>query len=513
MRVRWVSSFVAGLLVTACAEPLPVVEICSEGDPRPAVRLPPSGRTRLVYSTTVDGRPQLYLLDFDRPGAAPERLDAIGTGPGPLRLDGNVSNPAGVWSPAGGRVAVALGDAIFEPARVGVIDVASPGTVRELGGDILAFPPFERAREAWSPHGDHLVESDPAGGVVRVLRADGGGAEVIASGIPGTLADATWSPDGRYVGFEAWDDDSTMFYVSPADAADPRPVASYNYRWGRAGSQVLGYVDDRHWEAIDIEAGRRTLLEASTGSVPVYSADGRWLLTPSPPAMRPACGGDPVLVAGAPPHAMDPRATADGDHIVFQAMNQAGGLDASTAWVLDRVGDRWEARHVYTPTMSPPRVDAPVVSATGSRVAWVLAVGATQQFLVTRDGVRDPKPVAAVGIVQQVSPNTHWFSPDLRRLAYLAGTVEQATLRVLDLEDPAAPVMLGELVAPGQPIVWASWSPNGNALAYVAGPGFSVPPPVTHELFAVEVTGGALGAPRALGSTVHPHNDVYDWEP
>ncbi len=503
------------ILGTACTAPNPLGGgVCPDEDPAPPPRPPPGGRARVAYVTTVNDLPQLWMLDLDQPAADPVRLDAIGSGPGPLAPQWGPSL-VGIWSPAGGEIAVRLGDTQFGPAALGVIDVAAPGIVRNVGAmaRVSFFPWFEAGEGVWSPEGDRLVAADRTADTVWVVRTDGGGETRVASDI-GDPGDVSFSPDGRFVGISA-SDGTGGFHVTPADAEAPREIARDSYWWGPAGSQVIGYLDEQHWEISDVGADVREVVPAAAGSPPVFSSDGAWLLSPGPPLpelRRRGCG-EPIALADAPRFVSEAKATADGNHIVFTGVLAGGGVDSSSAWVADRVGDTWQARQLYAPSTPMRRVDWPIVSQTGARVAWLLGGNSTDRFLVTHENVRDPAAVTAAGIVQPVVLGTYWFSPDLRRLAYLAGTAAAPTLRVLDIRDPSAPVLLGELAGPdGRPITWVTWSRTGNAFGYYVD---EVPleAPLVGDLYVVRVADGTLETPRLVGSTRNQMQVSFHWEP
>lgn len=465
----------------------------------------------MAFTIAVNDLPQLWMLDLDQPNPDPVRLDAVGDLNGPLAA---LWGPAlmGVWSPAGGQVAVRRGGVGPGAASsLGVIDVANPGTIRDLGLISAGlFPWFDQGERIWSPTGDRLVSVEYSDASLWVVNVDGSGGTRVMSG-QGMLGEPSWSADGTHVGTSAWDNAGVgRILATPADSEAPRELGTDFLRWGPAGSQAIVRDGENRWAALDLEADVRESIAAPAGTMPNFSGDGAWLLTPGAPAVtvrRRGCG-DPIALAGVGDFAYEGTATADGNHFAFG--DTVG--DGARLWVADRVGDTWETRLLYTPTTPMPRADWPIASVTGSRIAWVLGGNDTDRFLVTHDGVRDPVEVVAPDI-GRVLVGTYWFSPDLRRLAYLTNNPGAERVRVLDISDPNAPALLGELADPdGRPIKWVSWSRSGNALGYAVWEQ-PIMPPIVSDLFVTRIAAGALETPRFLGRTLNQAEVSFHWEP
>jgi hypothetical protein len=486
---------------------------CPTDVPEPSPRPASSGRNRLVYALVGNAPddPQLWMIDLDQATPTPLRID----GRGQLIRDWG-SSFQGVWSPSGDRVAVRLNSG---ESVLGVIDLANPGVIRDVGLPIAgALPTPEHHGDVWSPESDRLVAIHPVLQEVRVANLLTGGTTVVATDLG--VMDAAWfSPDGRYVGITLFPESgASEFHVTPADENAPRLVAKSTFWWGAAGSQVIGSNEEFHWQVTDVEADVRvenTITGEGNQRGPVFNSDGTWMLVPgdAPPRIRWRGCGECTQLDGAPAFARDARATADPRFIVFTGPSQFVEPDETSAWVAEHIDGRWRARHVFTPgAMAIPQVSEPVVSRTGSRAAWRFGAEGSAMFVVTRDELRDPATFRVDALRNGFPEPSHWFSGDLERFAYLMGSGSFPTLRVLDVTDPSAATLLGELTAPaGLTIGWVAWSAGGTALAFTARDRAVSTPGA--RIYVTRIVDGTLEAPRFLGTTLNNEWVAFQWAP
>jgi Tol biopolymer transport system component len=512
----------------------PPTDTCPDTAPEPSPRAPSSERNRLIYVVAVDDLPQLWMIDLDAETPAPVRLDAVGDAPGPLRptWDDGLN---GIWSPAGDLVAVTL-----DQFMLSVIDVNTPGTLRDLGGvGTLPLVPYGREVGIWSPQGDRLVVLDWNRGDLRVVQADGSG----TIDVPGpanrvnVVNPPTWSPDGRHFGVSVYRGEfggpAEVSVISVEDGAQIGATTVTNsetyLRWGAAGTQLINLVNEFtpdttefSWDVTDADAHIREALTVPRveraswvlppdGYAPVFSGDGAWMFVPgAPPRIQWRGCGEPVL-ADAPAWGLDARATADGRHLVFTGPDELEQPERSSAWTAELIDGQWHARRVYTPTgTSLSTVHWPRVARTRSRAAWTMGYGFPGEvFVVTGDDLRDPRTFRADGLDGDYA--LYAFAPELDRFAYTVGAT-RTTVRVLDVNDPSAASVLGEAtISSSTPIMWMAWSSDGSALAFAtadpAGGGRE------SAIYVTRIRNGVVEPARFLGTTLTGFQVPAQWEP
>lgn len=507
---------------------------CPDTAPAPSPRAPSSLRSRLIYVIAVDNLPQLWMIDLDAETPEPVRLDAVGSGPGPLAPTWD-NGRHGLWSPAGDLVAVVL-----DQFMLNVIDVNAPGTLRDLGMvGTLPLVQVGRDLDIWSPEGDRLVVFDWNRSEFRVAQADGSGTVEL----PGpedrvNVPDPpTWSPDGRHIGVSVYRGEfggpADFTVISLDDGAHIAATSVTNFglypRWGAAGTQLINFVgeltpDDTRfsWDITDVDAHIRKQLtvpiEEGTsyirrpdGYEPVFSGDGAWMFAPgAPPRIHWRGCGEQVLEE-APAWGFDAQTTADGRHFVFIGPDPSGQFERSSAWTAELVDGQWRARLVYTPTdVSFSSVHSPIVARTRSRAAWPVGdVYPRSAFVVTGDDLRDPRTFLADGL--EGDYEVYAFAPELDRFAYTVGAA-RTTVRVMDVNDPSAASLLGEVtISSKTPIMWTAWSADGNALAFAtadpAGGGRGA------AIYVTRIRNGVVEPARFLGTTLTGFAVPAQWEP
>jgi hypothetical protein len=474
------------------------------------------------------------MIDLDVETPAPVRLDAVGDAPGPLRPTWD-DGRNGIWSPAGDLVAVTL-----DQLMLSVIDVNTPGTLRDLGGvGTLPLIPYGREVGIWSPQGDRLVVLDWNRGDLRVVQADGSG----TIDIPGpanrvnVVNPPTWSPDGRHFGVSVYRGElggpADVSVISVEDGAQIGATTVTNsetyLRWGTAGTQLINLVNELtpdtaafSWDVTDADAHIREALTVAReergmyvrmpdGYAPVFSGDGAAMFVPGEPPRILWRGCGEQVLEDAPAWGYEAHATADGRHIVFTGPDPSQQGAPSSAWTAEQVGGQWRARHVYAPADAGfSAVSSAVVARTRSRAAWGLGdVYPRGVFVVTGDDLRDPRTFRADGL--EGDYQLHAFSPELDRFAYTVGA-GRTTVRVLDVNDPSAPSLLGEAtISSSTPIMWTAWSSDGSALAFAtadpAGGGREA------AIYVTRIRNGVVEPARFLGTTLTGFSVPAQWEP
>jgi hypothetical protein len=484
---------------------------CPTEDPTLPQRPAPSGARRVIYSTTADGRSRLWLRDLDATAPEPVRLDGIGDEPSILLVEPQPFYP-GVWAPDGAHIAVRTELAPGQRG-IGVIHVSSPGSIVNVSGPEVSSDTgffYLDGPNIWSPTGDRLMWNTLD--ALWVVNADGTGRRRLVDG-PGTLTDARWSSDGSRIAVSGFTDDSDWgtTWVTPSTEPDPRVLDGAVMWWGPAAGQLslLG----AEFRQLDLDARVETVHPGVPGDWPTLTSDGAWLMAPArdqrlPRFLHRGCG-DPASVTevDALPFrsAWNMASTADAQHFAFSI----GNGDSSEAWAADRTASGWSLRRVHVPTTPAPRVDYLTVSTTGSRAAWLAGWLDSDRLVVTEDGVQNAREV----VLGPIFDRSYWLSPDLRRVAYRAETAQGAVLRVVGMDDPSAPVTLGELaITPGRQVSNVTWSPDSSAFGYYTEPLPLQPFPIG-QLFLVEVGATSSSAPIELGYTAGAKEAPFHWQP
>ena len=215
------------------------------------------------------------------------------------------------WSPEGSRIAFDVG--AWPNVTVQILDLAS--------GDVTVVGPGYLPR--WSPDGSQMLVAIPEGGFGIVDLATSAPMRVLSTS---AWAEATWSPDGRWVAFSDRAD-------LPTDAPDTGLIPA-------VGDAVGGWLEDgtpylvvRHEDGtlIAVEAisphvatggirkligwcpSSRTFDDPFHGST--FDAYGRYLFGPSPTGLRPIplepIDADPGVQLGKPSDAVEREVPGD----------------------------------------------------------------------------------------------------------------------------------------------------------------------------------------------------------
>lgn len=160
----------------------------------------PDGR-EIACTLSQDGNAEIYVMAAD--GSSPRRLTS-----------GRAIDTSPTWSPTGQEIAF-TSDRGGSP-QVYVMD-REGGNVRRL-----TFEFGYTDSPAWSPGGDRVafVSRNGNGFDVRVCRADGSGAQLVATG--GSNENPRWSPDGRHLVFSSTSGGATGLFISDLDGSPPR---------------------------------------------------------------------------------------------------------------------------------------------------------------------------------------------------------------------------------------------------------------------------------------------------
>lgn len=222
--------------------------------------------TRIAYSVMTDDGMRIMLRDLNSEGG--------GTRPLISRVPAGSMNNAPAFSPDGETVMYANGlengTDIFAASAAGN---EPPRRVTVSRGSLSVSP-------AYSPDGRRIVyASDKAGGLaLYVADADGTNAEALTPfnyGDRTQRSDPSWSPDSRFIAFQAEIDGSTQIYtVRPGDRAAPRQYTNEGRNedpsWS-PDSRHLVFTSNRSgsWQlwVLDVESSRvRQLTHAGNGA-------------------------------------------------------------------------------------------------------------------------------------------------------------------------------------------------------------------------------------------------------
>ena len=201
-----------------------------------------SSRSRVyAHAWSPDGR---FIAYTDGGSLWLVRPDGTGRRRLASRTQMNSRALAVTWAPHG--KALAVGGDGYPASQAWSIYV-----VPTHGGTPRRLPVDDAAEPAWSPRGDEIAYSSPAG-VIRAVRSDGTGRpSVILPGTPGCFGPA-WSADGRRLAAACGDSQGRYAYVDVvnADGSNRRRLTrhaynEYGFAWSPTGRRILYGREDR----------------------------------------------------------------------------------------------------------------------------------------------------------------------------------------------------------------------------------------------------------------------------
>jgi DNA-binding winged helix-turn-helix (wHTH) protein/Tol biopolymer transport system component len=211
----------------------------------------------------------------------------------PVQLtNGPLGFPAATVSNDGKQI-FAIGESLH--GELNVYDTAARGFRPYLGGMSAGFLDT-------SPDGLWIAYVSFPDGTLWRSRVNGGERQQLTTPATGVIFSPRWSPDGRFILFNAWQvdrriDDYKKIYMIPADGGAPLLLASGNFQpadasWSPDGKSIAyggasGVGDASEIRILDIDT-RQTRTVAGSKSMfgPRWSPDGRYIVAESGDAKR-----------------------------------------------------------------------------------------------------------------------------------------------------------------------------------------------------------------------------------
>ena len=333
---------------------------------------------------------------------------------------------------------------------------------RQLRGPIAGLLGFD-----WSPDGAHLgVVTSHCDRIFSVATPDSGSTKEIASfpGLSGFIGGFEWAPDSQRLlaGISEPSGATRVFMVNASGHGEPiELLQSAFFAWSPDATEIA-YIDGSELKLMDVsDRETRTLVADATAgpnpswSPPVWSPDGKQIAFPVSTGqlytdlavMNVDGSGRNVLAAGA-----SPTWTADGQLLVFIRTDEAGRSS-----VVARASDGSVENTLRTGFGFD-------ISRDGHIIAVYDNLQTHTEIEVFRDGDSlgivsgDLMPVGGVAL-----------SPDGTRLIFNAESTEHAGRRNLYLVNSNG-TGLRKLVESTVGVGRASWSPDGDNIAFVAVP-------------------------------------------
>ncbi len=179
--------------------------------------------TQLAFSSTVDGNPEIYVINSN------------GTGSTRLTLH-PAADVKPAWSPDGTKIAFQSDRDGNAEIHVMNADGSNPVRLTDAAGGNL--------RPAWSPDGGKIAFTSYRDGnaEIYVMNADGSN-PVRLTNHPASDAEPAWSPDGTKIAFQSDRDGNTEIYVMSADGSNPvrltnHPAADAEPTWSPDGTKI-----------------------------------------------------------------------------------------------------------------------------------------------------------------------------------------------------------------------------------------------------------------------------------
>jgi DNA-binding winged helix-turn-helix (wHTH) protein/Tol biopolymer transport system component len=211
----------------------------------------------------------------------------------PVRLtNGPLAFPAATVSNDGKQI-FAIGESLR--GELSIYDAGARDFRPYLGGMSGGFIDY-------SPNGQWITYVSFPDGTLWRSRVNGGERQQLTTPATGVIFSPRWSPDGRFILFNAWQvdrliDDYKKIYMIPAEGGAPLLLVSGSFEpadasWSRDGKSIAyggasGVGDASEVRILDIDTRQTRTLAGSRGMFgPRWSPDGRYIVAQSSDAKR-----------------------------------------------------------------------------------------------------------------------------------------------------------------------------------------------------------------------------------